>query len=206
MRAAILLLQAASLTAALDLDSAVHELTTSNFEKTNEGLWLLKFYAPWCGHCKKLAPTYEKVANYFHRRSEGDVNIAKIDATEHPGLASRFDIKGYPTLMLYRDGAKVADYSGARTFDAIVAWIEQNEGKGGGAPAPPAKATSRGDRASGRAAKAAAKPAGPGMRVWLQALLTEHNPVTVGLWMLGFGGICSLSLLVFIVAVSPRPN
>lgn len=86
----------------------------------------------------------------------------------------------------------MADYSGARTFDAIVAWVEQHEGKegsgGGGqaAPAAPAKATSRGGRpsAGGRAAKA-----GPNLRAWLLALLTEHDPVSVGLTMLGVAGL-----------------
>jgi len=186
--------------------------------------------APWCGHCKKLAPTYEKIANYFHRRAKQGVHVGKIDATEHAGLvrrrpvatrrrrglwargeasraspharapcppaqASRFDIKGYPTLILYRDGQKVADYTGARTFDAIVAWVEQHEGKDGGgggggggqaAPAAPTKATSRGGRpsAGGRTAKA-----GPGLRTWLLALLTEHDPVSVGLTMLGVAGL-----------------
>ena len=93
----------------LDLTSNVVELTTSNFGKTSDGLWLLKFYAPWCGHCKKLAPTYERVATHFAEAKGGSgVHVAKIDATEHPGLAGRFDVKGYPTLLLFRDDRKVA--------------------------------------------------------------------------------------------------
>ena len=93
----------------LDLTSNVVELTTSNFGKTSDGLWLLKFYAPWCGHCKKLAPTYERVATHFAEAKGGSgVHVAKIDATEHPGLAGRFDVKGYPTLVLFRDDRKVA--------------------------------------------------------------------------------------------------
>ena len=92
----------------LDLTSNVVELTTSNFGKTSDGLWLLKFYAPWCGHCKKLAPTYERVATHFAEGKGGSgVHVAKIDATEHPGLAGRFDVKGYPTLLLFRDDRKV---------------------------------------------------------------------------------------------------
>lgn len=211
LAAALVLLNGAASASAsnIDLDSSTVELTTQNFEKTNNGLWLMKFYAPWCGHCKKLAPTYEKIANYFHRRAKQGVHVGKIDATEHAGLASRFDIKGYPTLILYRDGQKVADYTGARTFDAIVAWVEQHEGKdgdgggGGGqaAPAAPAKATSRGGRpsAGGRTAKA-----GPGLRTWLLALLTEHDPVSVGLTMLGVAGLFCVSLLIFICTISPE--
>ena len=92
----------------LDLTSNVVELTTSNFGKTSDGLWLLKFYAPWCGHCKKLAPTYERVATHFAEGKGGSgVHVAKIDATGHPGLAARFDVKGHPTLLLFRDDRKV---------------------------------------------------------------------------------------------------
>ena len=128
-----------------DLASNVVELTTAKFDQTGQGLWLLEFCescshpppfrgrrvltpppmrrdgadAPWCGHCKKLAPTYEKVANYFHEKNAG-VHVAKIDATEHQGLASRFDIKGYPTLLLFREDRKVADFSGPRCARALA--------------------------------------------------------------------------------------
>lgn len=104
MLARALLLVSSVHGANLDLTSNVVELTTSNFAKTSEGLWLLEFCAtrmltpvrcsrsrrpyvrcadaPWCGHCKKLAPTYERVATYF-AKSGSSVHVAKIDGTEH---------------------------------------------------------------------------------------------------------------------------
>ena len=140
--------------------------------------------APWCGHCKKLAPTYEKVANYFHEKNAG-VHVAKIDATEHQGLASRFDIKGYPTLLLFREDRKVADFSGPRcarapahspstaapfrrsvharpracprrTYENIVQWVEQHADSKGGTAIPKAKATSRSEAPVKPSAAAAA--------------------------------------------------
>lgn len=189
-----------------DLASNVVELTTANFDQTGQGLWLLEFYAPWCGHCKKLAPTYEKVANYFHEKNAG-VHVAKIDATEHQGLASRFDIKGYPTLLLFREDRKVADFSGPRTYENIVQWVEQHADSKGGTAIPKAKATSRSDapvKPSAAAAAARRATAAPPLKAQLHSLLTEHDPLTVGLYTLGFAGLCSLSLLIFICAVSPR--
>jgi len=198
-----LLLAASVHGADLDQSSHVVELTTSNFPKTSEGLWLLEFYAPWCGHCKKLAPTYERVATYFAQTKSGSgVHVAKIDATEHQGLASRFDIKGYPTLLLYRDNRKVADFSGPRTYENIVQWVESHQDSRGGTTVPKAKATSRSE-APVKAA-AAARGAAPPLKARLLSLLTEHDPLTVGLYSIGLAGLCCMSLLVFICVVSPR--
>uniref|UniRef100_A0A7S0HE66 Thioredoxin domain-containing protein n=1 Tax=Phaeocystis antarctica TaxID=33657 RepID=A0A7S0HE66_9EUKA len=186
----------------LDLTSNVVELTTTNFHKTSEGLWLLEFYAPWCGHCKKLAPTYERVATYFAEAKSGSgVHVAKIDATEHPGLAGRFDVKGYPTLLLYRGDRKVADFSGPRTYENIVQWVEKHQDSTGGTEIPKAKATSR----SGAPVQPAlVRGAAPPIKARLLSLMTESNPVTIGLYAMAGAGFCCLSLLGFICAVSPR--
>ncbi|MCP3665503.1 MAG: hypothetical protein GY696_23905, partial [Gammaproteobacteria bacterium] len=59
----------------------VVELTDANFEsKTSTGAWFVKFYAPWCGHCKKLAPTWEELAASLV--SDPDNHVAHIDCTE----------------------------------------------------------------------------------------------------------------------------
>jgi protein disulfide-isomerase A6 len=70
--------------------SAVVDLTDSNFEAvalSPSKAVMVEFYAPWCGHCKSLAPKYEKLANIFD--GERDVVVAKLDATEYPELAQR---------------------------------------------------------------------------------------------------------------------
>lgn len=80
---------------------------------------LVKFFAPWCGHCKKLAPDYEAAAGTLKERN---VPLVRIDATEEKELASKYGVRGFPTLMWFEDG-KATDYDGARTADGIVEWV-----------------------------------------------------------------------------------
>lgn len=83
---------------------------------------LVEFYAPWCGHCKKLAPEYEKVGEEFKGRA--DVVIAKVDATEND---TPEDVSGFPTLVFYPRGAdsfkNKSKYEGARTADAMIKFM-----------------------------------------------------------------------------------
>ena len=79
-------------------------LTTANFEKETQastgsttGDWLVEFYAPWCGHCKKLSPTWESLATNL----KGKVNVGKVDVPENRDLGSRFGIKGFPTIKFF---------------------------------------------------------------------------------------------------------
>ena len=87
-----------------------------------------------CIRSKKLAPVYEKVAEHFHRLDSSRVRVGKIDATAHPGLAAPFDIKGYPTLVLLRDGVRIADHKGPRTQEGIIAFVEESLSRPPGAP------------------------------------------------------------------------
>jgi protein disulfide-isomerase A6 len=92
---------------------------------------LVEFYAPWCGHCKTLAPVYEKVAESL--AGETDVVVAKVDADKHKELGSRFDVKGFPTLKFFRksaDGsAKVPEeYSSGRSGEDFVSFFNRESG------------------------------------------------------------------------------
>ena len=61
---------------------------------------MVEFFAPWCGHCKRLAPEYEKLADAFATK-KNKVLIAKVDADANRELGERINLKGFPTLMYF---------------------------------------------------------------------------------------------------------
>jgi protein disulfide-isomerase A1 len=93
---------------------------------------LIEFYAPWCGHCKKLAPILDEAATTL--QSEEDVVIAKLDATAND-VPAEFDVQGYPTLYFVTPSGKMVSYDGGRTADEIVEYIRKNKETAGQAAA-----------------------------------------------------------------------
>lgn len=103
-------------------------LTTKNFDATIKAhkYVLVEFYAPWCGHCKQLAPEYARAATAI-KALEEDIVIAKVDATEQKELGDRFEIKGFPTLKWFVDG-EATEYGGGRDEKTIVSWVKKKTG------------------------------------------------------------------------------
>ncbi|KAF6086202.1 hypothetical protein HJG60_008406 [Phyllostomus discolor] len=103
-------------------------LTKDNFDEVvnDADIILVEFYAPWCGHCKKLAPEYEKAAKELSKRSP-PIPLAKVDATAETDLAKRFDVSGYPTLKIFRKG-KPFEYNGPREKYGIVDYMIEQSG------------------------------------------------------------------------------
>jgi protein disulfide-isomerase A6 len=88
---------------------------------------LVEFYAPWCGHCKRLAPDYEKVAQAFAH--ESGVAIVKIDCDAHKGKCSQFDVSGYPTLKWFpKDNKKGLPYEAGRSVKDFVEYVNKETG------------------------------------------------------------------------------
>ena len=83
-------------------------------------MWLVEFYAPWCGHCKNLEPHWNQAATEL----KGKIKVAKLDATVHNKVASRYGIRGYPTIKIFPPGPKsdsnVQEYDGPRESAGIV--------------------------------------------------------------------------------------
>jgi protein disulfide-isomerase A1 len=99
------------------------------FDKTKDVL--VEFYAPWCGHCKKLAPIYDELGEKFKERE--DIVIAKMDSTTNELEHTRID--SFPTIKLFKKGDnKVIDYNGERTLEGLTKFLESGGEHGKAAP------------------------------------------------------------------------
>lgn len=107
----------------------VVDLTNDNFDSIVNGdkFAFVEFYAPWCGHCKALAPTYEMLGEAFAKAD--DVIIAKVDADSEKTLGSRFGVSGFPTLKYFIKGSTTAEsYESGRDLKDLVTFIQQKSG------------------------------------------------------------------------------
>ncbi|GFZ09765.1 PDI-like 5-2 [Actinidia rufa] len=107
------------------IDGKVLELTESNFDAaiSTFDYIFVDFYAPWCGHCKRLSPELDKAAPILAGLKEPIV-IAKVNADQFTRLAKRFDIDGFPTLKVFMHGIPT-EYYGPRKADLLVRYLKK---------------------------------------------------------------------------------
>ena len=100
-------------------DRTFEHVTQANSGMTT-GSWFVKFYAPWCGHCRAMAPAWEELAEQL-ASDDIPTNVAKVDVTKNNMLASQFNIRSFPTLKLLHRG-KLYSYKGRRDVDSMAAF------------------------------------------------------------------------------------
>jgi protein disulfide-isomerase-like protein len=99
------------------------DLGEDDFETTIEGKSaFVKFFAPWCGHCKRMAPDWESLTN---DHAGDDVVIGSVDCTIHRELCGKYNVRGYPTVLYWNADETAEKYAGSRALDALEAFVQE---------------------------------------------------------------------------------
>ncbi|CAB3251724.1 unnamed protein product [Arctia plantaginis] len=96
--------------------SRVLELSDKFIDISNDGMWFVKFYAPWCAHCRRIEPIWAHVAQALYN---SPIKVAKVDCTRFTAVASHFKVRAYPTIMFIK-GSFRHEYVGERQKDEMV--------------------------------------------------------------------------------------
>jgi len=119
---ALLLVGAAFMAVSADV-VVLTDATYADKVKEQDTLWFIKFYAPWCGHCKNLAPTWEQLGKALE--GEAGVEVGTVDCTTSKATCTKADIRSYPSLKVFYNGEEVKKYQGARDLESLKTFVLQ---------------------------------------------------------------------------------
>jgi thioredoxin 1 len=100
---------------------SVQDVNNSEFEVAleNERPLFVDFWAPWCGPCRQVSPVVDEIA-----RSREDVQFVKVNVDNNQELANRFEIKGIPTLIIFKGGQEIKRVVGAHGKQSIISALD----------------------------------------------------------------------------------
>ena len=100
----------------------VQTFTDGNFDDaTKQGVVLVDFWAEWCGPCRRLAPTVDQLASDF----DGRAVVGKVDVDANPNVTTRFQVKGIPSILIFKNGQLVDTVMGLASKDDLAGRLEQ---------------------------------------------------------------------------------
>jgi thioredoxin 2 len=102
--------------APVDIDGAM----LARLRTRDTGAFVIDVWAPWCGPCRIMAPSYSKAASRLSSR----IRLFKLDSDAHQAAASGLGLRGVPTLIAFAGGKQIAHQAGAQSGDALTGWIQ----------------------------------------------------------------------------------